>query len=239
LEATAVQGGCSYVGSNIATVNVESLCYSVETEPLSDFINACSDPNSQTAFRPETDDEAVSISLPFPVALYTSTPSINARISSNGWIAIGDGSINDPSGSDYINACPLPNYGVVQSDVIFAYWDDLLVSDTPVTGAKVCYATLSSTLGGRRFVVTFDSVRLFGNSVGVSSFSIVLYEGSNDVDVAYGTVAPNLNGGSASIGMQSSAVSQLGATVFSCNQASNVSLSNTLIRYTWLGPPSP
>jgi hypothetical protein len=125
-------------------------------------------------------------------------------------------------GSNYNvnNLClPVTTAQLTASNYIFAYWDDLFTGS-----AGICTATLGSQ-PNRKFVVTWDAVVLFSGRSTVLTMSIVLSEGSNNVDIAYGTV--NANGGSAVTGMQNRAATQ--SVTRSCNQP--VTLSNTLTSF--------
>lgn len=118
------------------------------------------------------------------------------------------------------NSC-LPTTSI--TNAIMAFWDDLWTS-TP----GVCTATVG-TAPNRQFVITTQNANFYYSRAGSLTFSVVLYEGSDVIDVLFGTMTgdPNANGSSATIGVQDTTGSV--ATQYSCN--SGVISTGTRIRF--------
>src|SRR5207237_1267100 len=118
------------------------------------------------------DDCSTHITLPFAVTLYNA-PLSDAYVSSTGVIEFGT--------SDYAfgNAClPVPIY----SYAVLGYWDDLITS---CSGCGV-FTSTSGTAPSRIFNVEWRA-QVLGTQNFPLNFEIRLYEGSNQVDVQYGT----------------------------------------------------
>jgi hypothetical protein len=181
--------------------------YTESTSPLA-FVNACAQA-THSEYLPTTDDSYASAQLPFGFLFYGSSYR-NFFFSTNGAVGFGSPTAN------YSNTC-LPTTGVVNA--ILAYWDDLY------TRTRICTATIGSA-PSRQHVITWDDVRLYADTNTHLTFSVVLTEGSNTVDLLYQTVSPG--GSSATIGVQDSTGTI--STQHSCNTSSLG--AGTAIRYT-------
>ncbi len=155
------------------------------------------------------DDGIISLDLPFVFTFY-GTAYTELQASSNGNIQFGN------NNAWYENFCltagPAPSMG----DMIAPYWDDF-----DLTFAGFLETETVGEEPNRIFVVEWDSVpRYEGNLEDVVTFSVQLFEGSNDILFMYEDVGlvDGGNGRSATIGMQSEA--QGTALQYSCNQAS-------------------
>jgi hypothetical protein len=230
LTATALQNGGPVPGTKAATVSTTAaVCgYKRFTGTLTSFPYACVAANGFSTFAGSVSvlDSQIYTTLPFEVSLFSSPASTSATISTHGWMAIG----GQDSSARFNNVCPLPAGGLLGFAYVFAYWDDSYTGP-----AGICYATLG-TKPNRQYVVTWDASFLYitaSSAIAADTrltYSIILYEASKNVDVAYGTFT-NVVGTSASIGIQNSAANQ--AVTQICNPTSPVSLSNTLTRYVW------
>ena len=106
---------------------------------------------------------------------------------------------------------------------MFAFWDDLRTSST-----GVCIATVGSA-PNRQFVATWsDAALLLVSETTHLTFSVVLNEGSDAIDVLYSTML----GGGPALGMNASIglASSTAFTLECCNQACVT--SNSGKRYT-------
>ncbi|PIE80296.1 MAG: hypothetical protein CSA11_09200 [Chloroflexi bacterium] len=155
------------------------------------------------------DDGIVSLDLPF-VFTYYGTEYTELQASSNGNIQFGN------NNAWFDNLCladgPAPNMG----DMIAPYWDDFDLTFTGFLETEIV-----GEEPNRIFVVEWDSVSLYeGDAEDVVTFSVQLFEGSNNILFMYEDVGMvnDGNGRSATIGMQSEA--QGTALQYSCNQAS-------------------
>jgi hypothetical protein len=185
--------------------------YSLGPSPLM-FINACNQPGA-TVFLQNIDDAFGTFMLPFTFRFY-GTPMRTTWVSSNGVIGFGS-----PS-PEFSNTCGLMS-GV--SNGVLAFWDDLY---TRASG--VCVATVGPA-PNRQFIATWSDVALLSDFPRSHlTFSVVLNEGTDTIDVLYATAFDTLEtqGSSASIGIASS-------TAFSleCCNAACVT-NNTGKRYT-------
>jgi hypothetical protein len=180
LNATAQDRGCSYQATGVSTVFIQQPpCYTVAniTRP---FVDACSLAGSrpitftQTSIFDSLDEGTATVLTPFPVMLY-STTSTEVNVNTNGFLTLG----TSPTRPYFAIRCPLGDL-TPPGDVLFAFWADLEVRQSPNGGA--CYAT-RTTATGQEFVVTWDRARLLRPTINELSFSIILKEGSPNVEV--------------------------------------------------------
>lgn len=233
LNATAQDRGCSYQQTGVARVSIQPTpCYTVAniTRP---FINACSEndfPGGTTRiqFTPQGpftafDEGIANITTPFPVSLYSTITTVG--VSTNGFMTLG----TILGGPWYIARCPLQD-NTPPGDVIFAFWADLVVRESPDGGE--CHAT-RTTATGREFVVTWDRARQISNNDPEHklSFSIILKENSRDVEVTYGTFK-DVSSSFGVVGVQNADRNK--ATTWSCAEDIIPPGSNTAVKFTWL-----
>jgi hypothetical protein len=180
LNATAQERGCSYQATGVSTVFIrQPPCYTAAdiTRP---FENACSTqdfPDSTpvnftrtSEFDNPLDEGTATIPTPFPVSLY-STTSTEVKINTNGFLTLRTA----PTIQSFFNIhCPLGDR-TPPGVVLFAFWADLVVRESPNGG--VCYET-RTTATGREFVVTWDRAQPFLSPLTELSFSIILKEPS-------------------------------------------------------------
>ena len=155
-----------------------------------------------------TDDGIITLELPFVFTFY-GTDYSELQASTNGNIQFGSGN------GWYLNSCltngPNPDMG----DMIAPYWDDF---DLTLTG--FLETEVVGEEPNRIFVVEWDDVpRYDGDPDDLVTFSVQLFEGSNDILFLYEdiTLVDGGNGRSATIGLQSAA--QGVALQYSCDQA--------------------
>jgi hypothetical protein len=120
------------------------------------------------------DDCEAAVTLPFPIALYDRTFT-SAQITSNGVVEFA--SADFAYGNVCLPAVPIYQYAVV------AYWDDLITSGA---GLGV-FTSVSGSAPNRIFNVEWRAQVLNNNNT-QANFEARFYEGSNQVDLVYGTV---------------------------------------------------
>jgi len=116
-------------------------------------------------------------------------------VSSNGLVSFGAGSI-DPS-EDPIPTAATPN------NMIAAFWDDLVIDPS----GNILYTTIGAA-PNRKLIVQFKNMGFYSGPVYVGTFSVILYETSNKIQVQYRVIIlpsiPLAHGESASIGIENS-----------------------------------
>jgi len=132
-------------------------------------------------------DDQVSGAIPlgFNFDFYGNTYS-QAYVSSNGFLAFN---------SDFNSGCcsgPFLPSNSNPSNLIAGFWNDLNLPQ-----GNIRYQT-TGTAGSQQFVVGFYDVQHYSNGVPVT-FEMILFEGSNNIELQYGS-APN-NGDSVTIGI--------------------------------------
>lgn len=154
------------------------------------------------------DDGLITLALPFVFTFY-GTDYSEVQASSNGTLQFGSGN------AWFLNSClsegPNPDMG----DMIAPFWDDL-----DMTYAGFLETAVVGEEPNRIFVVEWDDAPRYGdNPDDRVTFSVQLFEGSNDIVFFYEDVGGLVdgNGRSATIGLQSAA--QGLALQYSCDQA--------------------
>jgi len=116
-------------------------------------------------------------------------------VSSNGLVSFGAGSI-DPS-EDPIPTAATPN------NIIAAFWDDLVIDPS----GNILYTTIGAA-PNRKLIVQFKNMGFYSGPVYVGTFSVILYETSNKIQVQYRVIilpsVPLSHGESAAIGIENS-----------------------------------
>lgn len=134
-------------------------------------------------------DDATSgpIPLPFPFLFYGVYVS-EVYISSNGFI-----SFSSLQGEGCCEGGPIPN-PLIPNNIIAGFWEDL----NPTKGGSISYATVGPD-GNRQFVVEFKEIPHFYDNLPVT-FQIILHEGSNDIELQYGSAISD--GGNHTVGIE-------------------------------------
>ena len=116
-------------------------------------------------------------------------------VSSNGLVSFGAGS-TDPS-EDPIPTAATPN------NMIAAFWDDLVIDPS----GNILYTTIGAA-PNRKLIVQFRNMGFYSGPVYVGTFSVILYETSNKIQVQYRIIilpsVPLSHGESATIGIENS-----------------------------------
>jgi hypothetical protein len=201
--------------NGLCTTIPDAFSYAVTTSPLS-FIHACTQPGAVTQLR-NVDDQVATAMLPFSFRFY-GVPAASAWFSSNGLLGFGS------STDEWENDCTFGEPGTRAPNSILAFWDDLITRP-----GGVCTATIG-VAPNRQFVTTWNDAQLLGVQTTTNlTFSVVLSEGTDVIDVLYGIMSGGANlsaGGSASIGLSNATYYALDC----CNQPCVT--SNSGRRYT-------
>ena len=124
-----------------------------------------------------------SISIGFPFTFYGNVYS-SCFVSTNGYIRFGSGLAGQFSQWDITSAIP----GIATVDnSIMGYYADI----EPTNATKPDYATVG-VAPNRQFVVTFCNTPMYQCSSNLATFQIVLFEGTNNIDIHIGN-APSCN----------------------------------------------
>jgi hypothetical protein len=159
----------------------------------------------------ELDDSVAALMLPFPFRFY-GVQTDSAWTSSNGVIGFAESTAN------FENDCG----GVNMRSAVMAFWDDLATRER-----GVCVATLGSS-PNRQFVVTWNDAFVLGLASTHLTFSVVLNEGSDVIDVLYGSMS---GGGASSAGQNATiGLANVGEYALDCCNQPCVT-SNTGRRY--------
>jgi len=118
------------------------------------------------------DDQGIVVPIGFSFSFFGSTKT-NIGVCSNGYLTFG-GVLTDYTED------PIPNTAQ-PNDLIAVLWDDL----NPGVGGSVHYQTLG-TAPNRRFIAQWTNVPQYGNSDS-NTFQAVLFEGTNCIELRYGT----------------------------------------------------
>jgi hypothetical protein len=220
LRTTSNCGACGRVcsagqlclGGNCTAGSITS--YSLSSSPQT-FLDACAVPGHAELLTGAADDSTVAITLPFEFLFYAARGTA-AWISSNGVVGFGSTASNSWS-----NVC-LPSTDAPRN-ALFAFWDDL------VGRTRVCTAMVGSGTS-RQFVITWEDMQFYSVPSDHMTFSAVLSEGTQVVDVIYRSLSGSTRafGDEATIGVQNAAGTV--ATQFSCNTRSLS--AGTAIRFT-------
>lgn len=135
------------------------------------------------------DDETTIVDLPIGFSFrFFGADFSAASVCSNGFIAFGENS------TEFMNV-PIPSTAP-PNNMIAGLWDDL----DPSSGGQVYVATLGAA-GSRRFIVSFQNVPQFPGDDS-NTFQIVLFEGSNRIQIRYGLITPQAIPGDYTVGVE-------------------------------------
>jgi hypothetical protein len=178
------------------------------------FLDACTLVGHSEALA-GADDATATTQLPFEFIFYAHRAAAGSTVwfSSNG--ALGFGSASTEWDSDCLPSSLIRN-------AIFPFWDDL------VQRTRVCTGTTGSA-PDRRFVITWDDARFWGDTSAHMTFSAILNESTHTIDLVYGTMngSSRTQGSLATIGIQDTGTR---STQFSCDTASV--MSGSALRFT-------
>jgi len=116
-------------------------------------------------------------------------------VTSNGLVIFGSGS------NDYTeDPVPFPS---TPNNFIAAFWDDIVINPS----GKILYTTIGAS-PNRKCIIQWTNMGFYSSTVLMGTFSVILYEGSNNIQIQYRSIIDNLSarshGSSASIGIENS-----------------------------------
>ena len=123
------------------------------------------------------DDVNGPISLPF-IFIFYGVSVDEVYISSNGFISFSSGQSDGCCEGGPISDPSIPN------NIIAGFWEDF----NPPAGGSISYTTMVGRNGNLEFVVEFNVIRHYPNVIPVT-FQIILHEGSNDIELQYGSAS--------------------------------------------------
>jgi gliding motility-associated-like protein len=117
------------------------------------------------------------------------------HVSSNGLVMFGTGS------GDYTED-PIP-YSDLPNNFISAFWDDIVIDPS----GKILYTTIGAA-PNRKCIIQWTNMGFWASPVLMGTFAVILYEGSNDIQIQYRSIIDNTSarahGESATIGLENS-----------------------------------
>ncbi len=174
--------------TNILLRVVATLSYKDYTRTTSTqtYLNACA-LSGAVIGKPTLVD--TSVTLPFGFSFYGIQATTSATFNRNGVVAFNGAA--PPSGANtafkntFLPENTTPK--ITTSPGLYVFWDKLNYNNT-ATG--LCYGT-TGTAPNRKFVFTWRNMKGFGNADNTAnlSFSAILSEGSDTIDMAYGTMS--------------------------------------------------
>ena len=151
----------------------DSFGYRMASSPANGLALNAADPDVVDVAELTGDDDAQSINIGFPFSFYENTYT-SLTASTNGLISFGDAYWPQnyapsviPSSSDTNN-------------IIAAFWTDLQKG----SGSKILYTTRGS-IPNRVFILDYVNMEEFSNSSARVSFQLLLYEGSNEIEIQF------------------------------------------------------
>jgi gliding motility-associated-like protein len=116
-------------------------------------------------------------------------------VTSNGLVIFGSGS------NDYTED-PIP-FSSTPNNFIAAFWDDIVINPS----GKILYTTIGAS-PNRKCIIQWTNMSFYASTVLMGTFSVILYEGSNNIQIQYRSIIDNTSarshGSSASIGIENS-----------------------------------
>ncbi len=186
----------------LASLSYSDYLFNTSTQA---FINACLLANA-TSTKPTTASSAATIPfsftfystqpLPNPTTVPPTTPQTQtAHFTRDGVATFGDTLPPSAANTPFMNVnLPEDPVSVSVSPGLFAFWDQLNYNNSTATTPKgsipgICYAATGAA-PNRRFIITWNNMRGFNDVSDTTnlSFSAILYEGSDAIDLTYGSM---------------------------------------------------
>jgi gliding motility-associated-like protein len=134
------------------------------------------------------------LNIGFNFTFYSNTYN-RFYVTSNGLVMFGSGS-NDYT-EDPIPSPSSPN------NFIAAFWDDIVINPS----GKILYTTIGAS-PNRKCIIQWTNMGFYASTVLMGTFSVILYEGSNNIQIQYRSIIDNTSarshGSSAVIGIENS-----------------------------------
>lgn len=238
--------------TNILLRVIATLSYKdyMRTNSTQTYLNGCGLSGAVLVGKPTRADTPVT--LPFGFSFYGIQATTSATFNRNGVVAF-NGAVPPSGANTAFSSTFLPENTtpkITTSPGLYVFWDKLNYNNS-ATG--LCYGT-TGMAPNRKFVFTWRNMKGFGNSDNTAnlSFSAILSEGSDTIDMAYGTMsgavgndattfptspttitnAQRAAGRKAVIGVQGPSGSVNIATPSFAGLGSTVIVANTAYRYT-------
>jgi gliding motility-associated-like protein len=116
-------------------------------------------------------------------------------VTSNGLVIFGTGS------NDYTED-PIPS-PASPNNLIAAFWDDIVINPS----GKILYTAIGAS-PNRKCIIQWTNMGFYASTVLMGTFSVILYEGSNNIQIQYRSIIDNTSarshGSSATIGIENS-----------------------------------
>jgi gliding motility-associated-like protein len=117
-------------------------------------------------------------------------------VTSNGLVMFG-------SGSGEYTSYPIPT-SYAPNNFIAAFWDDLIIHSS----GKILYTTIGAA-PNRKCIIQWTNMGFWSSTILMGTFSAILYEGTNNIQVQYRSIIDNTSGrahgGNATIGLENAA----------------------------------
>ncbi|MEO6475878.1 MAG: choice-of-anchor D domain-containing protein [Luteolibacter sp.] len=145
--------------------------YTMGTTPVNALNLKTTDADVVTAADLSGDDYAQSISIGFPFYFYDQTYS-TLSASTNGLITFGGSSTS-------FSPLPIPNAST-PNNFIAPFWTDMVKGGS----SNILYTTRGSA-PNRVFIIDYQDMEEYANSAARISFQVILYEGSNSIEMQF------------------------------------------------------
>jgi hypothetical protein len=180
--------------------------YTVTLPPPPPFIDACSLSGHINVLVGNTNSDTGKIPLPIAFAFY--------GVPQTAYWANTKGVVGFDGRTSHLGTfmCPLPQVTFDPYPAVYAFADDL------ATGSGICIG-VDGTKPNQRLVITWEDANLVSNSSSHLTFSVVLTETANTIEVLYDTMTggSEAQGSKATIGLEDKSGTL--ATNFSCDKA--------------------
>ncbi|MCP5533966.1 MAG: choice-of-anchor D domain-containing protein [Akkermansiaceae bacterium] len=164
--------------------------YTMATTPVNALNLRTTDADVVTAADLNGDDYVQAISIGFPFSFYDQTYT-SLLASTNGLITFGSG-----TGATSYSPLAIPN-AATPNNFIAPFWTDLVKGSS----SNILYATRGSA-PNRVFIIDYQDMEEYSNSSARISFQVILYEGSNSIEMQFKKLQGITSTRAASIGIE-------------------------------------
>ncbi|MBK1814274.1 choice-of-anchor D domain-containing protein [Luteolibacter yonseiensis] len=166
----------------------DSFGYKLASTPVNAFSLKTSDPDVVTAGSLSGDDYYQSVNIGFTFFLYDKAYTSLAA-STNGLLTFG-------SESAAYSPHTIPNSSA-PNNYVAPFWTDLVKG----AGSNILYATRGSA-PNRTFIIDYQDMEEYANSAARVSFQVILYEGSNSIEIQYKKFTGFTTGRNVTVGIE-------------------------------------
>jgi hypothetical protein len=150
------------------------------------YVNSC----GLTGATISTSVSNIAVTLPFGFSFYSVQATTSAIFNRNGVVALGGAAPPSAVDNSTFKSTSLPDNLTTHLSTIpgiYAFWDKLNYNNTQTA---ICQAT-TGTAPNRQSVFTWRNLKGWGNTDNTMNvnFNVVLTEGSDTIDMVYGTMA--------------------------------------------------